>query len=287
MKKLIASGIIILILVIVASVGYGVASSTLPWPEGPLYSIDDADPSADLPEDRAEMMEIIAGHYAHYDVVSYEDLTTRSPMRTFIVSYGFTEFYVEDGQLYQADRFVHAEQILNQKNTISRFAGDSVQAIARRSTPVDLEFRDGAWRIYRPETPTLLGISGDPLQPLSRDRDDPALLDPDGDGNPGVTVSLNIAGFLDAEIYITRREIFRNHLTVYSPDLIQGHVEDISEQFVVGASHGFLDRPSNNQQHPDPGMNPLILRRVDPAIDSWEELRELREDLFPATPAFY
>jgi hypothetical protein len=184
MKKLIASGIIILILAIVASVGYGVASSTLPWPEGPLYSIDDADPSADLPEDRAEMMEIIAGHYAHYDVVSYEDLTTRSPMRTFIVSYGFTEFYVEDGQLYQADRFVHAEQILNQKNTTSRFAGDSVQAIARRSTPVDMEFRDGAWRIYRPETPTLLGISGDPLQPLSRDRDDPALLDPDGDGNP-------------------------------------------------------------------------------------------------------
>jgi len=36
------------------------------------------------------------GHYAHYEVVACQALTTSKPTRAFEVSYGFTEFRIED-----------------------------------------------------------------------------------------------------------------------------------------------------------------------------------------------
>lgn len=275
-----------LMAIVIVFVLAGISMGTLPWPEGPLYP-DEMTISPDLPTDRKDIMEMISGHYAHYDIVSYEDLTTSSPMRTFIVSYGFTDFFIENDRLYQTDRFVHAEQILNQKKTKSMLSDKAVRAIPERTTEVDLRYEGSSWTIYRPATPVLLGIDGDSDQPLPRDPQDPKFTDPDEDGHPGVTVHLDISGFLQGEIYITRREIFKNHLTVYSGDLIRGYVEDLSEQFVIGASRGFLNRPSNNKQHPSSGMNPLMLKRVDREIDTWEELKKIRDELFPPSPSFY
>ena len=54
----------------------------------------------------------------------------------------------------------------------------------------------------------MLGIEGDPSKPLSEDPNDPLLIDPDNDGNPGVTVDINIGNVIKGEIYITRREIY-------------------------------------------------------------------------------
>ena len=44
--------------------------------------------------------EKLVGHYAHFDVVAYIDTTTQTTMKTFIVSYGFSDFYLENGKLY-------------------------------------------------------------------------------------------------------------------------------------------------------------------------------------------
>ena len=40
----------------------------------------------------------LVGRWAHYDIVAYQD----SMMKTMIVSYGFTNFTVEDGKLIEA-----------------------------------------------------------------------------------------------------------------------------------------------------------------------------------------
>lgn len=274
------------VLLILAVIGGLSVSRTMPWPEAPLYAAPAEEPGWEAPQDRFSAMKMIAGHYAHFDIVSYEDMTTRAPMRTFIVSYGFTDFFIRNGRLYQKDVFVHAEQILNQKNTTSYFSDKAAQAIAPRVVEVDLYYTNGMWHIYRPATPSLLGIKGDPALPLSRDPQDSNITDPDQDGHPGVTVQLNIGGFLKGDIYITRKEVYEDYLTVYGPDLVQGYVKDSSEQFVLGASLSFLNRSSHNQQHPDPGMNPVILRRVSPEVDTWEELQSIRDSLFPPEPSF-
>jgi len=262
-------------------------SGPLDWPASPLYDFGQAGSNTDQPADLESARQAIVGHYAHYDVVAYEDTTTRTTMRSFIISYGFTEFYLEDGKLMQSDRFVRAEQKLSRKNARSVFSDEAVQAIKPRVQEVELTRKNGTWHIYRPETPSLLGIEGDPSQPLSTDPNDPNLTDPDQDGHPGVTVQISVGKFFQGEIYITRREIFSNYLTLNSNGTLSGHVVDRSEQFVVGASKKILNQESNSIQHPDKGLSPVLLVPVDPNIDTLEELMQIRDEIFPEEPEFY
>lgn len=262
-------------------------SKPLAWPESPLYVFNQEGSEKYQDFDREAIIQEIVGHYAHYDVVAYEDTTTKTTMRTFVVSYGFKDFYLEDGKLMLSDRFVHAEQKLSRKNASSEFSSQSVQAIKPKVQEVDLRLKNGRWHIYRPATPSLLGITGDPSLPLSSDPDDPNLTDPDGDGNPGVTVKLSVGKFFEGEIYITRREIFNYYLTLNGNGTLSGHVVDKSEQFVVGASKKILNQPSNSLQIPDKGLSPLLLVPIDKDIDTYEELMAIRDEIFPEEPSFY
>ncbi|MBN2862472.1 MAG: hypothetical protein JXN62_04875, partial [Bacteroidales bacterium] len=186
-----------------------------------------------------------------------------------------------------SDRFVHAEQKLSRKNAESVFKDEAVQAIKPRIQEVEVFHKDGTWHVYRPETPSLLGIEGDPMKPLSTDPYDPNLTDPDKDGHPGVTVQISVGKFFRGEIYITRREIFSNYLNLNNNGTLSGYVIDRSEQFVVGASKKILNQESHNFQHPDKGLSPVLLVKVDQDIDSREELIEIRDDIFPPEPEFY
>ena len=257
------------------------------WPESPLYVFEQNKSDTAQPTDRERALVEIAGHYAHYDVVAYEDTTTRTTMRTFIISYGFTDFYLEEGRLMQSDRFVHAEQKLSRKNAKSIFKDEAVQAIKPRIQEVELFEKNGIWHIYRPESPSLLGIEGDPMKPFSTDPNDPNLTDPDKDGHPGVTVQISVGKFFRGEIYLTRREIFSNYLTLNNNGTLSGYVIDRSEQFVVGASKKILNQESNSFQHPDKGLSPVLLVKVDPDIDTLEELMQIRDNIFPKEPEFY
>ncbi|TFG90673.1 MAG: hypothetical protein E4H16_01360 [Candidatus Atribacteria bacterium] len=262
-------------------------SKPLEWPESPLYNFETGESNTTYPTDLESARKAIVGHYAHYDVVAYEDTTTRTTMRTLIISYGFTDFYMEDGKLMQGDRFVHAEQKLSNKKAKSVFSDEAVQAIKPRVQEVDLSQKDGRWHIYRPATPSLLGIEGDPLKPLSTDPTDPNLTDPDQDGHPGVTVQISVGRFFKGEIYIIRREIFSNYLTLNNNGTLSGYNVDQSEQFVIGASKKILNQESNSIQHPDPGLSPVLLVPVDPNLDTLEELMQIRDEIFPEEPSFY
>lgn len=261
-------------------------SEVMEWPESPLYDFEQVASDGMQPTDLEEAKKAIVGHYAHFDVVAYEDTTTKTTMRTFIISYGFTDFYLDGDKLMQSDRFVRAEQILSNPNAQSVFSDEAVQAIKPRIQEVELTRKEGRWHMYRPPTPSLLGIEGDPSKPLSTDPNDPNLTDPDQDGHPGVTVKISVGNFFEGEIYITRREIFSNYLTWNSNGTLSGYVVDESEQFVLGASKKILNQPSNNVQHPDPGLSPVLLVPVDPSIDTLEELMEIRDEIFPKEPAF-
>ncbi|NTV85098.1 MAG: hypothetical protein HGA23_12505 [Bacteroidales bacterium] len=261
-------------------------SGPLEWPESPLYVFEQGESDTTQPADIESARSEIVGHYAHYDVVAYEDTTTKTTMRTFIISYGFTDFYLEEGKLMQSDRFVRAEQKLSRKNARSVFSDEAVQAIKPRVQEVELSRKDGRWYMYRPESPSLLGITGDPMKPLSTDPNDPNLTDPDNDGHPGVTVKISVGKYFSGEIYITRREIYSNYLTLNNNGTLTGYVIDSSEQFVVGASKKILNQESNPVQHPDRGLSPVLLVKIDPAIDTPEELMSIRDEIFPKEPEF-
>jgi len=263
-------------------------TAPMPWPESPLYDFSKYDNEKTSVSNIDSIKKQLVGHYAHYDVVSYEDSTTQSPMFTFVISYGFTDLYLDSvGDLIQSHTFLRASHKINQKNITSEFSDKAVQAIKPQNHKVELSLKDGKWNIVRPPTPSLLGITGDPSKPLSKDRNDPNLTDPDGDGKPGVTVKITIAKFIKGEIYITRREIFTHYLTLNNDGTLIGFVKDDSEQFVVGSSLSILDQPSNNFQHPSKGMNPILLVPISPEINTLEKLMEIRDDIFPKEPDFF
>ena len=230
-------------------------------------------------------MEAMAGHYAHYDVVAYEGETPNGPLSTFIISYGFTDLVIENGELVEYDSFCHAAYKANQP-FVTTFPDAATQAIQPRSTVVDVYEEDGAWKLRRPPTPTLIGIDGDPDLPLSMDPNDPLITDDDNDGKPGVTAFVNLFGLIQGEIYIARREIFENDVTLYSDGSLRGTVVDRSEQLVVGASLDILNTPNNPDQRDDPGLNPILLIPVAPSIDTCEELMAVRDSVFPPEPEF-
>jgi hypothetical protein len=256
-----------------------------PWPESPLYETPANDPLWVVPASKQEAMAAMAGHYAHYDIVAYDGETANGPLSTFIVSYGFTDLVIEGEELVAYDSFCSAEYIANQPfDTI--FSDAATQAIQPPGALVEVYQENGAWKLYRPATPTLIGIDGDPSVPLSMDRNDPLLSDDDNDGKPGVTVVVRLFGFIEGEIYIARREIFANELTLYSDGSLRGNVIDDSEQLVIGASLALLDTPNNPLQRRDPGLNPIILVPVPADLDTCEELMANRDSLFPPEPRF-
>jgi hypothetical protein len=232
----------------------------------------------------------LEGHYAHYSIVAYISQMFTGPMRTFIISYGFTELAIDGGALVQTDRFCHAEHIANQP-FVSTFSDAATQAIVPRTTAVNVFQEEGDWKIWRPATPTLIGIDGladdDPF-PTDPNNPGPGITfpDDDSDGNPGVTVGLTLYGTIEAELYIARREIFQDDLTLYSDGSLHGHVVDESEQLVIGATHWYLNMPNNPPQYDDPGLSPMMLIPVPGDLETCEELMDSRDDLFPPEPTF-
>jgi len=223
----------------------------------------------------------LVGRWAHYDIVAYEDAV----MKTMIISYGFTDFTVEGGRLIEAEQFCSADQVSDQpiKTNISDAA---TQAIKPVPTPVEVSGEPGAWRVRRPGTPTAVGIRlADPAnEVLPTDRNDPRIVDHDGDGNPGITVTVRIGDGFEGELYIARREIFAYDMTQVGTDELKGTVTDSSEQLVIGASLDLLDVPTQWDQVADPTLSPILLRRVG---DDWDcdRLMAERNELLPPDPS--
>lgn len=236
----------------------------------------DTTPASDLPPGA----EALVGRYAHYDVVAYED----DAMRTLIISTGFADLELRDGELWNTMRFCHADAVSDQDIEVS-IADAATQAIVPVDTPVEVTGEDGDLRVVRPATPTGIGIElEDPANDvLPTDPDDPRIVDADGDGNPGITSTVRITEDLQGEIYLARREIFAYDVSLVRPDRLEGTITDSSEQLVLGASDDIFLTPAQWVQVDDPARNPVIWQRVD---DDWDcdRLAAERDDLFPPNP---
>lgn len=115
----------------------------LPWPQSPLYETPANDPNWVPPASRDEAMAAMAGHYAHYDIVAYDGETANGPLATFIVSYGYTDLVIENGQLVAYDRFCSAAYIANQPfETI--FSDAATQAIKPPGAICQIQYAEPA-----------------------------------------------------------------------------------------------------------------------------------------------
>lgn len=237
-----------------------------------------------IEEASLEDLKALEGRYAHYDIVAYAERVGITPMRTLIITYGFSDFSLEGDRLVETDIFCHSEHRTNlpfSSNVDDAFT----RAIVPKSTEVDVYYEDGQLVVHRPPTPTPIGIDlEDPENtPLPMDPKDPRITDDDNDGKPGVTVDMRIFGFLPGEIYIARREIFSYTMDLQDDGSLLGIVDDDSEQLVVGSSLRILRSNRNPKQNPDKSLSPIMLVPVDASYDC-DRLMEDRDLLFPENP---
>ncbi|MGB7878147.1 MAG: hypothetical protein WBL31_05235 [Ilumatobacteraceae bacterium] len=247
------------------------ASSTQPTPA----------PTVPSTTDPGLVGEELLGRWAHYDVVAYED----GLLKTLIISYGFNDFTEVDGQIVDQASFCFSEQRTDQPIETS-LSDAATQAIRPPSTPVEVDEVDGVLRVRRAATPTPVGIRlDDPAnESLPTDPADPRIVDDDGDGKPGITVTIRVTDELTGELYIARREIFAYEALLTEPNVLTGTVTDDSEQLVIGASDPiFATSDANWLQYPDLAKSPMILKRVDADWDC-DRLAAERDALFPPTP---
>jgi len=242
---------------------------------------------------KEKFMEKVEGRYAHYDIVAYySDMGFMGVFKNLIISYGFTTFEKEGDKLKITDRFCHSEQITNQDFT-AEVPDELTQAIIPDSTYMDIkQDDDGNFYLWRPRTPTLLGIEyEDPYNtplPKSIKKDDPRLVDADFDGKPGVTVFIDMFNKRE-EIYIARREIFAFEAYLKESGNIEGVVHDDSEQLVIDATNFLLKNQSNEwvqyrgKNGDDYSLSPIILVPIDESYDC-EEMMKKRNELFPPNP---
>jgi len=233
-------------------------------------------PASELPPGAEQLV----GRYAHVDVVAYED----EAMKTLIISTGFADLEIRDGELWNTMRFCHADAVSDQDIEVS-ISDAATQAIVPVDTPVEVTQGGGGLRVLRPATPTGIGIElEDPANDvLPTDPDDPRIVDADGDGNPGITSTVRITDELQGEIYLARREIFAYDVTAVSADRLEGTITDSSEQLVLGASDDIFLTPAQWEQIDDPARNPVIWERVDEDWDC-DRLAAERDELFPPNP---
>ena len=206
-------------------------------------------------------------------------------MRSLIITYGFTEFRKSGHGLVAKDSYCHAEQLTNQP-----FKSIVPDEFTRNIVPPEIKVkiikRDGKLGLFRPKTPTPIGLDLDDWvnETFPTDQNDPRFNDDDDDGKPGVTVKMRIFGIFPAEIYIARREIFSYKVFPNSKNEFIGQVKDLSEQIVIGSKPRFLDFPPTPVlQDEDLNKSPIILIPVDEDYDC-ELLMKNRRKLFPKNP---
>ena len=251
-------------------------TSTAPERSATSTTAPRTDGDSDLPEGAEDL----AGRWAHFDVVAYED----DVMRTLIISTGFADLELRDGELWNVQRFCHADTVSDQDIEVS-ISDAATSAIVPVDTPVEVTEENGRLRVVRPATPTGIGIElEDPANdPLPTDPNDPRIVDDDGDGNPGVTSRIVLTEEIQGELYLARREIFAYDVTEESPDRLVGSITDNSEQLILGASNDIFLTPAQWEQIDDPERNPVIWQRVDEDWDC-ERLAAERDELFPPNP---
>jgi len=223
----------------------------------------------------------LVGRYAHYDVVSYiGKFLGPINLKSRIISYGITEFYIQDGKLFTRDRFCFSDYQANLPFK-TKTSDEFTRAIIPDDVAMEVLTTNGEMIIHRPETPTLLGVElDDYTQDFPADATDPRFIDADRDGKPGVTVNLTFGKFVNEELYIARKEIFSYDVKKMKNGILAGVVRDRSQQYIIGASKPDLVSENNPIQNIYLAKSPIYLIPMKQNLDC-DQLKAERNKYFP------
>ncbi len=136
------------------------------------------------------------------------------------------------------------------------------------------------------QTLDIYGLAADSLDdpihdPLPTEDDDPAVVDFESDGNPGVTA--RISGIVQGEVYVLFRLLRDTLGQVVSDRLIEGQVDGTVEMVTIGSNSPVLFLQLDLKPHPLPELNRFEFIRLNEDLDC-PTLVERQRELFSYDP---
>jgi hypothetical protein len=113
---------------------------------------------------------------------------------------------------------------------------------------------------------------------------DPRLIDDDGDGNPGMTVTISHPLVGTGHVWVAQRSVARLEGAVGADGSINGVIYTAPDMFKIGADRWWLKSDSPQRPHPDPKASPFVMVPV-PDGTTCEEVMRRKDELFPAIVA--
>lgn len=199
------------------------------------------------------VMELVLASQVHVPVLRPLHSETRSVLAVRIEARG--------GQLWQTQQVCDARITEEQRLVRTVLPRAFVAALPLARFPVTTWSSDGAWYYAADFGRQAVGWSG--VGALPGSPDDPAVVDSDGDGRPGVTVLVEAPLVGAGEVWVAQagRTTARGRI---EGDRVQGQLEVPElEQRVLGASNRLLLHAP--QIEPDPAASRFEMRRVDDA----------------------
>lgn len=146
-----------------------------------------------------------------------------------------------------------------------------------------LEARDGGWQFVQPPVTEIRGavLAHPETDSLPTHAADARVIDQDGDGHPGLTVSVSVAGLVSGDTYVVERLRFSLCGRVTAPDTIIGSIDWQSEQRIVAATDALLLLSYAYRPDRDSTRHLFLMRRTG-ADGTCARARELLAELLQA-----
>src|SRR5512137_1116630 len=125
------------------------------------------------------------------------------------------------------DVYCFTDVQMNPPVAVSRVPEEFIASLHPAPRTAILEPRDSGWRFEQPWVTEVRGARlADPAnEPLPTDAADPRVTDQDGDGHPGLTVPVTVAGLVSGDTYVVQRLRFALSGDVVDADTISGSIE--------------------------------------------------------------
>jgi hypothetical protein len=160
-----------------------------------------------------------------------------------------------------------------------------IASLAPSSAKARLEETPGGWRFVQSPCVEVHGARLlDPgREALPASALDLRVVDQDGDGYPGLTIHVAIAGLLGGNAYVVNRLSTSLEGWLLEDGSIAGAVQWTSEQTMIGASDPLLLMSYEYLLDPDPAKHFFVLRRID-GPDPCRAIRDNLADLLGLPP---
>ncbi len=199
---------------------------------------------------------------------------------TFLTTVGlFTEIAQSGSQVALLDAYCFTDVDTSTALFVTDISDATMRSIRPEPRVAELRVEGGTtWFAHDWHTEVRGAVLDDPVNdPLPTDRDDPRVIDQEGDGWIGFTIPAEIIGMFGGDTYVVQRFRYRLRGRLVDLDTILGIVEWTTEQVILSASNPLMMMSYTQRIACDPTVHRFLMRRID---RSWS-CESIRERLAP------